>query len=49
MLGLKRVHHIAIIATDYAKSKAFITTSSGLRCRASSTAPSVIRGRATWR
>jgi len=23
MLGLKRVHHIAIIATDYAKSKAF--------------------------
>lgn len=23
MLGLKRVHHIAIIATDYARSKAF--------------------------
>ena len=23
MLGLKQVHHIAIIATDYAKSKAF--------------------------
>lgn len=23
MLGLKAVHHIAIIATDYAKSKAF--------------------------
>jgi len=23
MLGLKKVHHIAIIATDYAKSKAF--------------------------
>lgn len=23
MLGLKRVHHIAIIATDYVKSKAF--------------------------
>ncbi|MDR8264052.1 VOC family protein, partial [Acinetobacter baumannii] len=22
MLGLKRVHHIAIIATDYARSKA---------------------------
>lgn len=23
MLGLKQVHHIAIIATDYAMSKAF--------------------------
>ncbi|MGK9881364.1 hypothetical protein O6263_25855, partial [Salmonella enterica subsp. enterica] len=23
MLGLKQVHHIAIIATDYAVSKAF--------------------------
>ncbi len=23
MLGLKAVHHIAIIATDYAKSKSF--------------------------
>ena len=23
MLGLKQIHHIAIIATDYAKSKAF--------------------------
>ncbi|STP21959.1 glyoxylase I family protein [Escherichia coli] len=24
MLGLKQVHHIAIIATDYAMSKAFL-------------------------
>ena len=23
MLGLKQIHHIAIIATDYAKSKSF--------------------------
>ncbi len=32
MLGLKAVHHIAIIATDYAKSKAFTATFSALRC-----------------
>ena len=31
MLGLKQIHHIAIIATDYAKSKAFYCDILGLR------------------
>lgn len=30
MLGLKQVHHIAIIATDYAVSKAFYCDILGL-------------------
>jgi catechol 2,3-dioxygenase-like lactoylglutathione lyase family enzyme len=49
MLGLKRVHHIAIIATDYAKSKAFYCDILGFTCRASSIARSAIHGRAIWR
>lgn len=32
MLGLKQVHHIAIIATDYAVSKAFTAIFWGSIC-----------------
>ncbi|STU72084.1 putative lyase [Klebsiella pneumoniae] len=49
MLGLKRVHHIAIIATDYARSKAFYCDILGLRCKVSFIAPSAIPGKAIWR
>ena len=45
MLGLKRVHHIAIIATDYARSKAFYCDILGF----SFIAPSAIPGKAIWR
>ena len=41
MLGLKQVHHIAIIATDYAVSKAF--------CKAKSIAKRATRGKGIWR
>ena len=33
MLGLKRVHHIAIIATDYARVKRSIAIFWGLRAK----------------
>ncbi|ROP58449.1 glyoxylase I family protein [Enterobacter sp. BIGb0383] len=34
MLGLKQVHHIAIIATDYARSKAFYCDTLGFTLQA---------------
>jgi len=43
MLGLKQVHHIAIIATDYAASKAFYCDTLGF------TLQSATPGRETWR
>ncbi len=48
MLGLKRVHHIAIIATNYAQSKAFTAIFWALRCRVSFIVKSATRGRAIW-
>ena len=39
MLGLKQVHHIAIIATDYAVS----------RCKAKSIAKRATHGKGIWR
>lgn len=49
MLGLKRVHHIAIIATDYAKSKAFYCDILGFTLQGEFYRQSVIHGRAIWR
>lgn len=49
MLGLKRVHHIAIIATDYAKSKAFYCDILGFTLQGNFIAQSVIPGKAIWR
>ncbi len=50
MLGLKQVHHIAIIATDYAMSKAFYCDILGLACRkAKSIAKRATRGKGIWR
>lgn len=49
MLGLKQIHHIAIIATDYAKSKSFYCDILGLRCKAKFIDMNAIHGKATWR
>ena len=49
MLGLKQVHHIAIIATDCARAKRSIAIFWGLRCKVSFIAPSAIPGKAIWR
>jgi glyoxylase I family protein len=46
MLGLKRVHHIAIIATDYARSKAFYCDILGFTLQSEFIAPSAT---AIWR
>ncbi len=45
MLGLKQVHHIAIIATDYAMSKAFTAIFLVSRCKAKSIAKRATRGK----
>ena len=49
MLGLKAVHHIAIIATDYAKSKAFYCDILGFMLLSEASARSAIPGKAIWR
>ncbi len=48
MLGLKQVHHIAIIATDYAVSKAFYCDILGFDLLSEAGGKSVTRGRAIW-
>ena len=47
MLGLKQVHHIAIIATDYAVSKAFYCDILGFKAK--SIAKRATRGKGIWR
>lgn len=49
MLGLKQVHHIAIIATDYAVSKAFYCDILVSRCKAKSIAKRATHGKGIWR
>ncbi len=49
MLGLKQVHHIAIIATDYAVSKAFTAIFLVSRCKAKSIAKRATHGKGIWR
>ncbi len=49
MLGLKQVHHIAIIATDYAVSKAFYCEFSGFTLQSESIAKRATRGKGIWR
>ncbi|BFO11533.1 hypothetical protein GGER_40430 [Serratia rubidaea] len=49
MLALRQVHHIAIIASDYAASKHFYCDILGFTLQGSITARSVTPGRATWR
>ena len=46
MLGLKQVHHIAIIATDYRASKAFYCDVLGFTLI---TGKNVTPGKAIWR
>lgn len=49
MLGLKQVHHIAIIATDYAVSKAFYCDILGFDLLSEARRENVTHGRAIWR
>ena len=49
MLGLKRVHHIAIIATDYARSKAFYCDILGFTLQSEFYRAEPIPGKAIWR
>lgn len=49
MLGLKQVHHIAIIATDYAVSKAFYCDILGFTLQSEVFAKRATRGKGIWR
>ena len=49
MLGLKQVHHIAIIATDYAVSKAFYCDILVSTLQSAVIAKRATRGKGIWR